>query len=175
MAANTDNLLLGVGEFFVDGVDVGCTIDGVTVAKNLDVFDFRCDQVTAIVKSVVTDQTMNVSTNFEEATLANLRIVWNEEAPVQLGVPDANHNRQRIGFRKTLPAHQLIFRGFAPAPDGVDRERTYQFHKCQIFEASEHTLLRDGGLFFPVSFRILPDLALPTNEAFGHVTDRIAP
>ncbi len=97
MAVTCQNILVGIGSFFIDGVDLGGTMGGVTIEKTLDVYEKEVDQLLDACGLVPTKYTVNVTTSLEEGTLANLKIAWNEGSSIDFPIP--TNRRLKIGYQ----------------------------------------------------------------------------
>lgn len=152
------NILVGVKNFYLDGVDLGATVGGVTVEKNQELGEKEVDQLLDATDLYVKKNTVIVKTSLAEATLANLKKVWNEHAAAE----EAGRV-QPIGLSQEIPEHELIFTG--PDPNG--ETRTYTFWRAFVFESGAQELKKDGQTAFPVSIRCLPDLERELDHCYG--------
>jgi len=164
MAVNRFNILVGVGTVAVDGIDIGATEGGVTMEKAVEVYEKEVDQLLDATDLVPTKFSVTVETQLAEATLANLKLAWNEKAAI---TEDANKRSLPIGLRQDLPEHVLVFKG--KSPEGKDR--TYTVYRAIQAESSGHGLKKNEKVVFPVKFRCLPDIARPLEEQYGLVED----
>jgi len=164
MAVNRMNILVGIGTVAVDGIDIGGTEGGVTVEKAVEVYEKEVDQLLDATDIVPTKWTLHAETQLAEATLANLKLAWNEKAAI---TEDANKRSLPIGLRQDFPEHVLVFKG--KSPEGKDR--TYTVWRAIQAEASSHALQKGEKVVFPVKFRCLPDMARSLEEQYGLVED----
>ena len=164
MAVNKINILVGLGTVAVDGIDLGGTEGGVSVEKAIETYEKEVDQLLDATDIVPTKFTVHVETQLAEATLANLKLAWNEKAAI---TEDATKRTLHIGLRQDLPEHVLVFKG--RSPEG--RDRTYTVWRAVQAEASAHALQKGEKVVFPVKFRCLPDLSRPLEEQYGIVED----
>jgi len=169
MTVNCQNVLVGIGEFILDGNDLGATSGGVNVEKTVDIFEKEVDQLLDACGLVPTKWTVTVTTNLAEATLANLKIAWNE--PGAISFPTANTRRLPVGYTQQLPEHTLEFRGVSP--EGYDRAA--HFRRAIQSAASAWMVGKGEMTMFPVSFRCLPDEAFALEEIYGEIIDYTAP
>lgn len=163
------NILVGAATLKIDGADVGAISGGLAVVKATDVYAVEVDNVRAAVKHIPVKESFSVKTNMAEATLNNLRIVWNiplnklDNAPAELNA-DA---KLQIGLSTGIVEHTLEATGVAP--DG--RTRVYRTYRAVSVRAAEHAYLRTKETLLPVEFDILPDLTKAAGEELGTVTD----
>ena len=163
------NILIGAATLKVDGVDVGAISGGLALAKATDVYAIEVDNVRAPVKHIPVKESFSVKTNLAEATLENLRIVWNTPAskldnnPAELNA-DA---KLQIGLSTGIVEHTLEATGVAPS--GLTR--VYRTYRAISVRAAEHAYLRTKETLLPVEFDILPDLSKAAGEELGTVPD----
>ena len=165
MAVNRMNILVGVGTIAIDGIELGGTEGGVSVEKAVEVYEKEVDQLLDATDIVPTKWTLHVETQLAEATLANLKLAWNEKAAIS---EDANIRSMPVGLRQDFPEHVLVFKG--KSPEGLDR--TYTCHRAIQAESSSHALQKGDKVVFPVKFRCLPDMSRPLEEQYGLVEDQ---
>jgi hypothetical protein len=158
MIISKANILVGVKNFYLDGVDLGATVGGVEVTKALEVTEKEVDQLLDATDLVPKKYMVTVKTELAEATLANLKKVWNEAA-----APEQAGRVQPIGLSQELPEYELKFTGPDPAGD----TRTYIFFRAIAVEAGAQQLKKDGQTVFPVTFRCLPDLDVDLDHCYG--------
>lgn len=155
------NILVGAATLKLDGVDVGAVSGGVSIAKSTDVYAVEVDNVRAAVKHIPVKENFSVKTNLAEATLENIRMVWNIPAnKLQAGV-------LKLGLSTGLVEHVLEITGVAP--DG--RTRVYRTFRAISVRASEHSYYRNKETLIPVEFDVLPDLTQLAGEELGTITD----
>lgn len=163
------NILIGAATLKVDGVDVGAISGGLSVAKSTDVYAVEVDNVRAAVKHVPVKENFSVKTNLAEATLENIKLVWNIPT-TKLDLSPAEVNALKtltIGLSTGIVEHTLEVTGVAP--DG--RTRVYRTYRAIAVRASEHAYLRTKETLIPVEFDILPDLTKAAGEELGTITD----
>lgn len=161
------NILIGAATLKIDGADVGAISGGLSIAKSTDVYAVEVDNVRAAVKHVPVKENFSVKTNLAEATLNNLRIVWNipDGKLTQPGAPISN--LLQVGLSTGLSEHTLEATGVAP--NGLTR--VYRTYRAISVRAAEHAYLRTKETLLPVEFDILPDLTKPAGEELGTITD----
>lgn len=166
MIISKANILVGVKNFYLDGVDLGATVGGVEIQKALEIYEKEVDQLLDATDLVPKKYVLTAKTELSEATLANLKKVWNEEAAAEDG-----GRVQPIGLSQELPEYELKFTG--PDPNG--NTRTYTFFRAVSVEAGAQQLKKDGQTVFPVTFRILPDLDVALDHCYGTVENEVIP
>lgn len=164
MAVTRANVLVGIGTFSVDGTDVGSTAGGVTIEKVQDVYEKKVDQKLDALALYPTSSKMTVKTNISEATLENLKTVWNESTTV---TSSGTSRHLDGGIVTALTERALSFNG--KSPEGFNR--TYAFHKAVVVGASQHAIKKDDMVVYPVEFRIVPDFTKTAGEEYYTVTD----
>jgi hypothetical protein len=160
------NVLIGVGTFKVDGVDVGYTSGGVVLVKSDEKMDKEVDQEYAPVGIHKIRETMQLRTNLAEATLANLKIVWEQTSSVEDG---GSTRTLSFGMNPDVVEHTLEFKG--KSPEGYDR--TYTVYKAVVWEAGEVPHQKDALSLIPVTFRLLPDTTLAAGKEYGNAVDTV--
>lgn len=163
MAVTPGNILVGIGSLLIDAVDVGATFDGINIAKTLEHFFHEVDQILDAVDATPTNMQMQVTTNIVEATLVNLRTVWNERSGPVAGV-------LKLGINPDKAEHNIRFEGRKPGPGAIG-SRQYELFRGFFVDEVAHSLKRDDKVMFPVTIRCLPDTAKATGEEYGLVTD----
>lgn len=164
------NVIAGIGAFLLDGVDLGGTDGGINVEKSIEIFEKEVDQLLDACGIVPTKYTVTVTTNLAEATLANLKIAWNE--PSAITNPAPNQLRLGIGLQQTIPEHELVFTG--PSPSGLGR--TVRFWRALQVEASAWSFQKGEKVMYPVAFRCLPDRDNHSDDdIYGEIIDEITP
>lgn len=163
MAVTPGNILVGIGSFSVDGVDIGATFDGVSVEKTLEHFFHEVDQFLDAVDATPTNMQLQVSTNIVEATLDNIKLVWNERNVPVGGV-------LTIGINPDKLEHIITFEGRKPGPGAIG-SRQYEFFRAFSVDANEHAVKKDDKVMFPTTFRCLPDVSKAIGEEYGTITD----
>jgi len=167
MATDIRNILHGIVQIFLDGADMGYTSDGVAVEKTMDIFEKEVDQELDATDICPTKFTLTVKTQLAEATLVNLKRVWEEPDAIVTnpGVTDTLY----LGAFQDLPEHQLIFTG----RNRLGLARTYTFFRAKKMETSEHTLQKGDKVVFPITFRCLMEFSQTLGKRYGHVVDSL--
>lgn len=158
------NVIIGVGLMTVDGVSVGYTSGGVSITQKVDRIEKEVDQSFAPVGIHKVKESFDVKTNLAEATLANLKIVWEQTEAVSEVSPARTLS---WGMNSDVVEHTLIFKG--KSPEGHDR--TFTVLKAVIWETGEVNHQKNGITVIPVTFRILPDITKAAGKEYGSIID----
>ena len=161
---NQNNVLIGVSTLKVDDVSVGYTSGGVNLQATSDRMDKEVDQSYAPIGIHKIRETYNLVTNLAEATLDNLKIVWEQTELVDEQVAERTLS---WGMNPAVVEHTLEFKG--KSPEGYDR--TYSVYKAVIWEVGEVQHMKDALTIIPVTFRILPDTSKPAGKEYGYIVD----
>lgn len=157
------NIIIGHAHLVVDGTSVGALSGGVAISKATDVYEVFVDQIRAPVIVKPTKETFTVKTNLAEATLANLRLVWN--------IPSSKLTQGglylKMGLSTGVYEHTLQVTGVAPN----GRTRVYTCFLAVSISASEHSYQENKETLIPVSFTILPDTTKAVAEELGEILD----
>jgi hypothetical protein len=164
MSYTASNVIIGVGELSVDGTGLGYTSGGVTVVKNEDKLEKEVDQSFSPVGIHKVKETYEVRTNLAEATLANLKIVWDLSQSVVESSPTRTLS---WGINTSVTEHALEFKG--KSPEGYDR--TFTCHKAVVWEVGDVVHAKDNMTVFPVTFRVIPDTSLSAGLEYGAIVD----
>jgi hypothetical protein len=161
------NIVIGAATLKVDGVDVGAVTGGVSIAKSTDVYNIEVDNVKAAVKNVPVKENFSIKTTLAEATLENLRLIWNIPA-TKLTSPGGDVAKlMQIGMSTGVIEHTVEVTGVAP--DG--RLRVYRAYRAIAIRPSEHAYNRGKETLFPIELDVLPDLTKAAGEELGTITD----
>jgi len=164
---NADNVLIGVGLLKVDGTSVGYTSGGVAVTANADRMDKEVDQSYAPIGIHKIRESYEIKTSLAEATLANLKIVWEQTESVD----EAGATRTLSwGMNSNTVEHTLEFKG--KSPEGYDR--TFSVLKAVIWEVGEINHSKDELTLIPVTFRVLPDVDKSAGKEYGDIVDTVS-
>ena len=163
---NQNNVIIGVGKIEVDGASLGYTSGGVTLMNTADRMDKEVDQSYAAIGIHKIRESFEIKTSLAEATLANLKIVWEQTESVVTASPSRSLS---WGMNPDVQEHSLKFYG--KSPEGLDRE--FSVHKAVIWEVGEMNHQRDALTVIPVTFRVLPDTTLAAGKEYGVIIDTI--
>jgi len=160
------NVLIGLGKLSVDGTSVGYTSGGVMIVMTADRMDLEVDQSYAPVGIHKVKETFELRTSLAEATLANLKTIWEQTEAVVEASPTRTLS---WGMNPNVIEHTLAFVG--KSPEGYDR--TYTVYKAAIWEVGEVTHQKDAITVVPVTFRILPDIDKGIGKEYGKIVDQM--
>jgi len=163
---NQNNVIIGVGVLKIDGVSVGYTSGGVNLIAQSDRMDKEVDQSYAPVGIHKIRETYQIRTNVAEATLDNLKIVWEQTEAVIESSPTRTLS---WGMNPAVVEHTLEFNG--KSPEGYDR--TYSVYKAVVWEVGEIAHMKDALTVIPVTFRILPDTSKVAGKEYGTIVDQM--
>jgi len=164
MAYTPDNIIIGVGEVSINGTGIGYTGGGVSVTKNEEKIEKEVDQSFSPVGIHKIKETYEVKTTLLEATLANLKIVWDQSNSVTEASPTRTLS---WGINTSVTEFTLIFKG--KSPEGYDR--TYSVRKAVVWEVGEIMHIKNDMTAYPVTFRILPDTTVGAGKEYGSIVD----
>jgi hypothetical protein len=158
------NVLIGVGRLSVDSSSVGYTQGGVILVMTAERMDKDVDQSYAPVGIHKIRESFEIRTNLAEATLANIKIVWEQTENVVESSPTRTLS---WGMNPDVIEHTLEFKG--KSPEGYDR--TYTVYKAVVWEVGEMPHQKDALTVIPVTFRILPDVGKGAGKEYGKIVD----
>lgn len=161
------NVLIGVGRLSIDGASIGYTSGGVNLVMTADRMDKEVDQSYAPVGIHKIRESFEVRTNLAEATLANLKIVWEQTESVVESSPTRTLS---WGMNPDVIEHTLEFKG--KSPEGFDR--TFSVYKAVVWEVGEMVHQKDALTVIPVTFRVLPDIDKGSGKEYGTIVDTMA-
>lgn len=161
---NQENVLIGVGMLSIDGTSVGYTSGGVSLGVSADRMDKEVDQSYAPVGIHKIRESYQVKTNLAEATLANLKIVWEQTESITEG---GSSRTLSWGMNPAVVEHTLEFKG--KSPEGYDR--TFTVYKAVVWEVGELEHTKDKVTVIPVTFRVLPDTTKAAGKEYGYIVD----
>lgn len=164
MDYNASNVLVGIGALKVDGDSVGYTSGGVLLVATADRTDKEVDQSYAPIGIMKVKESFELRTNLAEATLANLKLVWEQTIDI---VSTTGKKTLSWGMNSEVIEHTLEFKG--KSPEGFDR--TFTVYKAVIWEVGEINHKKDEITMIPVTFRILPDVSRDAGKEYGSVED----
>jgi hypothetical protein len=162
---NQENVIIGVGVLKVDGVSIGYTSGGVNLVAASDRMDKEVDQSYAPIGIHKIRETYQIVTNLAEATLANLKIVWEQTETI---VEESTTRTLSWGMNPAVVEHTLEFQGLSP--EGY--ARTFSVYKAVVWEVGEVAHQKDALTLIPVTFRILPDVSKAAGKEYGYIQDK---
>lgn len=161
------NVLVGVGTLKLNGTSVGYTSGGVDLTAKADRTDKEVDQSYAPIGILKVRESFGVKTNLAEATLENLKLVWEQTSAITVAIGPPDTRTLKWGMNSAVIEHALSFKG--KSPQGYDR--TFDVFKAVVFEVGEMKHVKDALTLIPVTFRILPDVTRPAGEEYGTIED----
>lgn len=161
---SSKNVIIGVGVLKVDAVSVGYTSGGVTLSAKSDRMDKEVDQSYSPVGIHKVKESYTIKTNLAEATLANLKLVWEQTESVTEGT---GIRTLSWGMNPDVVEHTLSFEGVSPE----GKARTYTVYKAVVWEVGDIEHKKDALTTIPVTFRILPDVTKPAGKEYGSIVD----
>jgi len=161
------NVLVGVGTLKLDGVSVGYTSGGVMLTAKAERVDKEVDQSYAPIGIMKVRESFGIQTNLAEATLQNLKLVWEQTSPIVDVVGPPNKQTMAWGMNQAVVEHTLEFRG--KSPEGLDR--IFKLFKVVVMEVGDMAHQKDKITLIPVTFRVLPDVTKSAGEEYGTIVD----
>jgi hypothetical protein len=164
---DSKNVLVGVGVIMVDDVSIGYTSGGVVLTAKADRVDKEVDQSYAPIGIMKVRETFGIKTELAEATLENLKLVWEQTATIETVVGPPATKTLKWGMNSSVVEHALTFKG--KSPQGFDR--TFNVFKAVVFTVGDMKHEKAAMTLIPVEFRILPDVSKDSGEEYGSVED----
>ena len=161
------NVLVGVGTLKLDKVSVGYTSGGVTLTAKAERVDKEVDQSYAPIGIMKVRESFGIQTNLAEATLANLKLVWEQTSAIVDVVGPPTKQTLAWGMNQSVVEHTLEFRG--KSPEGLDR--IFKLFKVVVMEVGDMAHQKDKITLIPVTFRVLPDVTKSAGEEYGTIVD----
>ena len=158
------NVLIGVGVLKVDGTSIGYTSGGVTLVMTSDKMDKEVDQSYAPIGIHKIRESFEIRTSLAEATLENLKLVWEQSQSVQT---ETGKKTLPWGMNPNVQEHTLEFNG--KSPDGYDRK--FSVYKAVVWEVGEMVHQKDALTVIPITFRVLPDVDKGAGLEYGEIVD----
>jgi len=174
---NSYELLTGVGTLYVaslgetfplvdavpsvNWINLGNTIDGVTINVEQENEEIFVDQETGPVKAVRTTEGITISTNLAVSTLENLAQVLSQTiTTVNPGVGVIG--TKSIGLYRGVSVTEKAFLFRGSSPYGASFPAQYQLTRGYFAGETESEFVKDGVAQIPVEFRVLVDLTQGT-------------
>lgn len=182
-----------------DWRSAGYTANGVEYMYSPNYGEVEVDQLLDAAKLFKQKMTASVKTEFAEATLENLLVVWAQAGASlrsSVGDPTAVDSTGRVvdqtkdfngvavpvdeqvlgmeaGALGIEPVErQMVFVGVSPRTAGnKKRERIYHLRRVLSVDPSTHGLKRNDSTRFPVNFRLLPSEV--SGAEYGSIRDRV--
>ena len=166
MSVIAKNVIVGIGDFKIDSVSVGSTRGGVTVTKEVEVYEKMIDQQLNPVGLSKVREVYRVSTEFAESDLDRIKLLWDIPNSVEDNVATKTLS---WGTTSTVTYKALTFYG--KSPEGLDRE--FHCYKTFISEVGDSVLAKDEMIVIPITFTVYADTDKPTGKQLGYITDTI--
>ena len=168
MGTKTNVVVSGISIVLtIDGTDVGFTEDGVTVEHTVEHYDIEADQSINILGKVKVKETMRITVNAEEASLANIKIAMGEENSL---VTSGGTSRLSFGGGTTVTEHVLRFTGKAP---GTSKTRVLNIYKAVSVDVGANSYKKGDKTLLPLTFEAIADTDKPEGEQYGYYQDTI--
>lgn len=164
MSVNSDNIIVGIGDFKVDGTSMGSTFGGVTITKEVEVFEKLIDQQLNPVGMNKVRETYRVSTEVAETALSQLKVLWDVPSSVEDG---GSTSTLSLGTETSVNYKTLEFYG--KSPEGYDRK--FYIYKAFITEIGDTVLAKDDITRVPITFTVYADTGKPTGSQLGYIED----
>lgn len=168
MAYDVDNVLVGAGDLYLDGRHVGYTRDGVTFSFERETYEVEADQAMNPIKTFRVRERLTIATALLEATLENLKAVW--DIPGSIEVSAGQRALHFGGGGQELTEHEIIFVGTAPG----GFVRTVTAYRCVSVESGEHAYVKSEETRIPVTLLAMEDPDYPEGERLGSIVDTTA-
>ena len=164
MSVTASNVIVGIGDFEIDDTSVGSTRGGVTITKNIEVFEKIVDQKLSPVGLAKVRETYSVKTEVAEATLANIKKIWDVPSAIEAGV---GVNTLSLGIESDVTYKTLTFYG--KSPSGYSRK--FHCYKAFVSEVGDTVLVKDDLTVVPVTFTLFQDTDKPAESQIGYIED----
>ncbi len=167
MSVTAKNVIVGIGDFKIDGSSVGSTFGGVTFTKDIEIFEKLIDQQLEPVGISKVRETYRVSTEIAETDLDRLKEIWD----IPSSVEDAGATKTlSLGTTDTISYRTLEFYG--KSPEGYDRK--FYIYKAFMTEIGDAVLAKDNIYRVPVTFTCFADTTKPSTQRIGYIEDTIS-
>jgi hypothetical protein len=157
------NVLVGRAWLTIDGVDCGHLKDGVTTRMSREYYDVEGQHRVGVIKKVKTSERMFIATTAQEATLRNIKSLWDQ------GTGTVSGTRLNLGSPNQYE-HTLVIRG--SGPNGATRVIT--IHRAVSINEGAIPMDKGAESAIPIEFECLKDTSnLDSNSEplFGHIID----
>lgn len=161
------NVLIGVGMLKVDGASIGYTSGGVTLMHASDKVELEVDQSYSPIGIHKTKETFQVRSNLAEATLENLRLVWEQTEAIVVGV---GVKTLSWGMNEDVVEHTLAFIG--KSPEGFDR--TFTVYKAVVWETGDMQHQKNAITTIPCTLKFRGALTATLSKKLREFGGRLA-
>lgn len=156
---------------------VGFTNNGLQITYNPTYDSVTVDQLLDTAKLFKSAMEVMIATELSEGTLTNVLAVFGQKNSTKSGTLAATPGSTETmgiagGALLEAPTERQLF-AVGPAPTAVspDTERVYYARRVLSVQQSQFSLARNTPTTFPVTFRLLPDVAYEGAE-YGKIIDR---
>lgn len=156
---------------------VGFTNNGLQITYNPTYDSVTVDQLLDTAKLFKSAMEVMIATELSEGTLTNVLAVFGQKNSTKSGTLAATAgSTETMGIAggallESPTERQLIAVGPAPTVVSPDTERVYYARRVLSVQQSQFSLARNTPTTFPVTFRLLPDVAYEGAE-YGKIIDR---
>jgi hypothetical protein len=170
MTADIDNVKLGPCSVTFNGVDVGHTKGGVTVAYEAEYHDIQVDKYgNTVAEKVLIGETLKVTVPLAENTIANMEIAIPAATDV---TGDRATIGKDAGVRMGQYAKELVLHPLANLV--TDLSEDVVLHKALVSEGIEWKYASDGERMAEVVFHALLDESKSDGNRLGFIGDSTA-
>lgn len=156
---------------------VGFTNNGLQITYNPTYDSVTVDQLLDTAKLFKSAMEVMIATELSEGTLTNVLAVFGQKNSTKSGTLAATAGSTETmglagGALLEAPTERQLFAvGPAPTVVSADTERVYYARRVLSVQQSQFSLARNTPTTFPVTFRLLPDVAYDGAE-YGKIIDR---
>lgn len=143
-------------------VDLGETMDGVTLTPEGDVEEIRLDQISGPAKAVRPEEGFTIQAKFAQGTLERLANFLGQSVASGSGTKSV-----LLGRGQAVQEIALMVRGASPYVAGGTCQ--WQFPRAYVKEIGDITYTKDEPLTFEVTFGVLWDFSASPGEEMGKV------
>lgn len=163
MSQTDTNVIIGAATLYVDGVDIGHLQDGVRIRLERDYKDIESQQRYGLVRKARILERFIVVTSALEATLTNLKKVWDQGTTAAGTV-------LLLGGNGDENEHELVIVGSGPG----GATRTVTLHRAVSISTGEMPMDRTTESVIPLEFECLKSTAHVDGNGdplFGSIVD----
>ena len=156
---------------------VGFTNNGLQITYNPTYDSVTVDQLLDTAKLFKSAMEVMIATELSEGTLTNVLAVFGQKNTTKSGTLAATAGSTETmglagGALLEAPTERQLFAvGPAPTVVSASTERVYYARRVLSVQQSQFSLARNTPTTFPVTFRLLPDVAYDGAE-YGKIIDR---
>lgn len=161
---NEGNVIFGVGELEVDGVNVGYFINGVTFSYERQNLEVDSDNQVGKVKIEKVGEVLLIKTTLLEMSLRNLKLAWELSEDIEEGT---DRDSLSFGGDDNVSYHSLWFTGNGPE----NKVRFVNVYKVFTFEASPLPFRKKEVSRIDVVFKAVEDRTKEKGKRLGRIID----